>query len=175
MDDIAAYIQHLEVLAFFAGFPLVYAIVQLLASSFPNTARSLFPAMRKLLPLGYALTGTLFLGLIMRNIAPGFSYENIIQQFRQPLLQIWALLSLLFWIPVFNRKPFYSLAHSLIIFFFLVKDLAAYITSSQENDLIRNDMRVYTDSIFINSATLLIVLLISKLLSFRRKNLPQQS
>ncbi|RYG54833.1 MAG: hypothetical protein EOO01_00370 [Chitinophagaceae bacterium] len=169
MDDIVAYIQHLEILAFFAGYPVVYAIVQLLASSRPDTFKSVFPKMRKLLPLGYALTGTLFLGLILKNIFSGLSYENIMEQFRQPLLQVWALLSLLFWLKVFNRKPLYSLIHSLAIFFFLVKDLVIYMTSSGGNDFIRNDMKVYTDSILLNVATLIIVLIISKLSSYSRK------
>ena len=95
-DDFFSYLQQLELMAFFSAYPLFYAIVNVI---FGNSKKEIFVRLPSLLPYGYALVGVLYLGLQLKNIYPDYSFENISSSVQQPLLTIWALLSLLFWIP----------------------------------------------------------------------------
>jgi len=145
-----AYIQRLEMMAFFSGYPLIYAMILVVASNqqSKNNYRS---RLISFLPFAYALLGTLYLGLQLRNLNAGHSDENIKLLAHQPYLKIWGLLSILFWIPAFRKKPFLSLLHSFVFFFFLVKDFFFQLsgTSADEN-IVRNDMKIYTDSLILN-------------------------
>lgn len=150
------FLEKLEVLAFFAGYPLLYALVRTLTGSFQKLiSPSLQGLMNKSLPLAYALTATLYLGLQIRNLYPGFSAERIQEFFTGHWLRIWGVTALLFWLPLLRRTPLFSLLHSLVFFFYLGLDLL-----SAGKDVIRNDMRVYTDSLLINTSCFALVLLI---------------
>ena len=117
-NSIFAYLQQLELMAFFSGFPLIYAIVLYITGTL--TEKNIFKIrLVSCLPFAYALVGTLYLGLQLRNLYPYYSVENIKQAMQQPWLIIWGLLSLLFWIPAIGKKKILSLLHSLVFFFFL--------------------------------------------------------
>lgn len=165
-----AYLQQLELMAFFSGYPLVYAIVLAFTGSRPpqNSFKS---RVFFLLPFAYALTGTLYLGMQVRNLYPDYSFDRISQAIFLPWLVIWGLLSILFWIPLLRKKPVLSLLHSLVFFFFLVKDLVMHsFGSSVDKDIVKNDMKTYTDSILLNVGTLIVVVIISSVtLYFQRK------
>ncbi len=155
-----AYLRQLELMAFFSGYPLLYAVVlslagkQPLRNNFKNRAVSL-------LPFAYALVGTLYLGLQLKNLYPDYSIENIKQAIVQPYLKTWALLSLLFWIPALAKKPLFSLLHSFIFFFLLLKDLIAHSATGGDRLVIKNDMKVYTDSLLLNVFAFFIVAFVS--------------
>ena len=118
------------------------------------------------LPYAYALVGTLYLGLQLRNLYPDYSLENIRMTLSQPYLTIWALLSILFWIPAFSKKPVLSLIHSLVLFFILVKDLISYLfQNSTDIYVVRNEMNIYTDSLLLNLASVIIISFLYFLLS----------
>ena len=160
------YLQRLEFMAFFSGFPLLYAVIIVIAGnkqSRTNFRNWLVP----LLPYAYALVGTLFLGLQLRNLYPDYSFENIKNSLQQPWLMIWGGLSILFWIPVFAKKPVFCLLHSLVFFFFLLKDLF-----EPDKNMIRNDMKIYTDSLLLNLGAFILLVLLSFLFTrykYRRK------
>lgn len=141
-------------MAFFAGYPLIYTIVFFITGKKADSKGSFANRLVKLLPYAYALSATLFLGLIIRNIYPDYSLKNISEQFQNSYLRIFGLLAILFWIPALHRKPILSLLHSLVFFFFLLKDIILHITSSTSHEVIINDMKIYTDSLLLNSATL---------------------
>jgi hypothetical protein len=160
-NDLAAYIERLELIGFFAGYPLDYAITRFIAGRPLKKIGTIPGKLKKLLPLSYALTGTLYAGLILRNIFPDITFNNIAAQFPGPYLKLWGLLSVLFWFPVFRKKQYFSLLHSLLFFFLLFKDLFIDIYSYGGADAVKNDMKLYTDSLLLNTATLLFVTLIS--------------
>jgi|ERR1022692_3490824 hypothetical protein len=164
-----AYIQRLELMAFFSGYPLVYAVILAIAGNqqSKNNYRS---RLTSFLPFAYALLGTLYLGLQLKNLYAGHSDENIKLLLHQPYLKIWGLLSILFWVPALGKKPFLSLLHSFVFFFFLVKDLFFPLPgASADGNIVGNDMKIYTDSLILTLAAFALILLISFLFARYKK------
>jgi len=168
MSEWWSYFNRLEVMAFFIGYPLLYAAVLVIGKN----SKYFFLKASHFLPYAYALSGTLFLGLLLRNLYPDYSPKNISTHFSfsYSYLKIWALLSLLFWIPFFSKKLIVSLFHSLVFFFFFVKD----IFFSADPYMRKNEIKIYSDSLLLNAITLTCVLLFSFLIKkFKRKKLIQ--
>ena len=170
-DSFFAYLQQLELIAFFSGYPLIYAATfsffgkQQSKNNFKSTIVSL-------LPFAYALVGTLYLGLQLKNLYPDYSFENIKQTVQLPYLMAWGLLSILFWIPALGKKTILSLIHSLVFFFFLVKDIFLQLSSSTTGkDVIKNDMNLYTVSLLLNIGAIALIVLLTFLFSYYRKRL----
>lgn len=164
-----AYLQKLELMAFFSGYPLLYAFIFFITGN-KQTKNNFRSKVVPLLPFAYALTGTLYLGLQLKNLYPDYSFETIKLTIQQPWLFTWGLLSILFWIPALGKKPVLSLLHSLVFFFFLVRDLFLHsFQSSAGNDVVRNDMKIYTDSLLLNLGALILVILISLLITRFKK------
>ena len=165
-NNLIVYLERLELLAFFGGYPFIYALV--LAFRPKHSRRGTFAeSLFRQLPLAYALTGLLFLGYLLKNLYPDYSISNITLQLSW--LKIWGLLSLLFWLKPFNQKTIFSLLHSFVFFFFLLQDFFMYLFSRKSADVITNDMRVYFDSILLNSGTLLVISIIYFFLKKFRK------
>ena len=159
-DTFFAYLQHLELMAFFSGYPLLYAVIVFIAGK-ERSKTTIKGRIVSMLPYGYALVGTLYLGLQLKNLYPDYSFENINLTMQDPFLITWGLLSLLFWIPALAKKPFLSLLHSLVFFFFLVKDLFQHSFYQVDKNVIRNDMNIYTNSLLINIAAFAFIVLLS--------------
>ena len=70
------YLQKLELMVFFSGYPLLYTIIFFIAGSKP-LRNNFKERIVSLLPLSYALVGTLYLGLQLKNLYPDYSIENI--------------------------------------------------------------------------------------------------
>jgi len=158
-NSFLGYLQLLELMAFFSGFPLVYSIALFVSGKISASNPKL--DLRRLLPYAYALVGTLYLGYLLKNLYPDYSIANIKNSFQHPFLVTWALLSLLFWIPAINKRPILSLLHSLVFFFFLLRDLYIQITdTAADKNILSNDMKIYTTSLMINFCALIFILLI---------------
>jgi hypothetical protein len=161
--------EQLEMLVFFSGYPLVFYLVRFLArrASLKNVSAA---ALVSILPFAYALIGTIYLGLQLKNLYPVYTIENIRHRIQQPYLFIWALLSLLFWIPAISKKQILSVFHSLVFFFTIVKDLYFQLAGlNSDRNILKNDMNVYTVSIFLNLAAFIILSLPYYILSQRKK------
>ena len=106
IDSFIAYIERLELLTFFSGYPLVYTFVHFIAGSKPGTAKSFFihDAMPSL-PKAYALSGSIFFLLWIREMIIQSGIPNMAPGFDITPLKIWALLACFFWIPVLARRP----------------------------------------------------------------------
>ncbi len=161
--------EQLEMLVFFSGYPLVFYLVRFFSrhASLKNVSAA---ALVSILPLAYALIGTFYLGLQLKNLYPVYTIENVKHRIQQPYLFIWALLSLLFWIPAISKRQVLSVFHSLIFFFIIIKDLyfqLAGITS--DRNIVRNDMKLYTVSIFLNLAAFSLLFLPYYIQSQRKK------
>lgn len=167
-DSFLAYLQQLELIAFFSGYPLIYTIVLVIAGNKESRTR-IKNSFVSLLPYAYALIGTLYLGFLLKNLYPDYSLKGISQYIHHPFLVGWALMAILFWIPALAKRPLLSLIHSLVFLFLLVKDL---FPSGVDTDkfVIRNDMKLYADSLLWNLAAFAAVALIYFLISRLKKS-----
>src|SRR5689334_20796499 len=147
--SLESYFERLELIGFFAAYPLVYALVNVIAG---NKEKGTFQySLRSLLPFAYALTGLLYLGFLARNLYPDYSLSHIRSSVYHPYLKVWALLSVLFWIPFLSKRPILSLLHSFVFMYLLVRDIFNYAFSGNRDvNIIRNDMKLYADSFLLN-------------------------
>lgn len=163
------YLQQLELMAFFSGYPLVYAFTFFYAGN-RQEKNNFKSRLVSVLPFAYALVGTLYLGLQLKNLYPDYSVENIKSTIPQPWLMWLGLLAVFFWIPFLSKKAIASLVHSLIFLSFLLRDLFLQLSASTPDyNIIRNDMRIYSISLLINVATLAFIVFISFLFTRCRK------
>ena len=161
-DHFFAYLVQVELMAFFSAYPLFYAMIRVVASNFVNRPgvqnRLIFH-----LPHAYALVATLYLALQLKNMYPDYS----LAQTHLPYLKAWAIVAVLFWFPVVAKRPLWSLIHSLIFFFYIVKDLLLQIfTSPGDTSMVKNDMKLFSISLLFNLAAFMTILFVSYL--FRR-------
>jgi hypothetical protein len=154
------YLQQLELMAFFSGYPLLYAIIVFIAGQ-TRMKNNFTKRLVSVLPFAYALLGTLYLGYLLKNLYPDYSVKNIKALIQQPYLVAWGLISILFWIPGLAKKKALSLLHSLVFFFLLVRDLFLQLSASSDKSIITNDMNVYTNSILLNLGALALIFLLS--------------
>jgi hypothetical protein len=169
MGSIFTYARQLEMLVFFSGYPLVYYLVRYIVrnTSLKKTGK---PELVSILPYAYALTGALYIALLIKNLYPDYSLENIRNQTQQSYLVIWAILSILFWIPAISRKQILSMLHSLVFFLLILKDLFVQLTGfNPDPNILKNDMKVYTVSIVLNLSAFIILVLFSLLFPIRKK------
>lgn len=166
-DIFLTYIQYLELIAFFSGYPLLYAVINALGDSFKKN--SWLQLSMKLLPISYALTGLLYLGLQLKNFYPDYSLHRLQQSITLPWLTLWGILSILFFFPSLARKKQFSLLHSLVFLFLLVKNFyTQYTADVKDFNMVKNDMKLYAASIILNFAALVVVILFSFLLKGRK-------
>lgn len=154
-----AYIQKLELFGFFSGYCLIYSLITSLKKENNSKGQTLLRKIIFLLPYGYALTATLYAGMVIKNISLDVSMRNLHEQFHIPFLQIFALLAILFWIPFLSRKTVISLLHSAVFFFFLLREIFVQMNLPGGKEIIHNSMKVFTDSLLLNLITLVFVVL----------------
>ncbi|MBN8857850.1 MAG: hypothetical protein J0H29_05655 [Sphingobacteriales bacterium] len=166
----SSYLQQLELIAFFAGFPMLYAAASVISGS--SLSRNKYGTkLVSFLPYSYALVATLYFGLQIRTQYDYYSPGITSGQFHLPLTVIWGLLANLFWIPALAKKPVLSLLHSSIFFFPVVKDIFLQITTNEvDRNIVSNDMKLYTLSLIINIAALAVVFLVSFLYRWFSRN-----
>lgn len=166
-----SYVDRMELLAFFSGYPLVYTMIILIGGNLPSKT-GIRKRMPSWLPYSYALVGTIYLGFQLRSLYLDYSILNINQSFQQPYLKIFGLLSLVFWIPAFSRKKGWSLLHGLVFFFLWAVDLVYQQLpgTSYDAHLERNNMIIYTASLMLNLGTFAVITILFSLFGrFRQK------
>ena len=154
------YLQQLEILAFFSGYPLIYAAVAYLKST-AKSRSSIKYSVFILLPFAYAIVGILYAGLQIKNLYPDYTIKHITSEIQIPFFACWALLSPLFLIPFFSKNPIISLLHSLVFFYLIVKNFYLQLTNAEpDRNILGNFMKVYLDSILLNTAILILLLIV---------------
>jgi hypothetical protein len=162
-ENFLVYIEHLGLMTFFSGYPLVYALVHFITGNNPGVRNPFLSRLRRNLPIAYALTGTFFFLFWIREIIIRSGIKNISPVFDLTLLKAWALLSVFFWIPGPAKKPVYSLMHSLVFFFLLFKDIITGFGSETGMNIISNDMKVYTVSLALNLLSLIFIMMSNRI------------
>ena len=159
-----AYLQQLEILVFFSGYPLIYLLINSLGSV-QGIGVNFRKRILSVLPYTYALIGTLFLGFEVKNISPDFTITHLHERIQHPFLFWWGILSLIFWIRIVNRASWLSLIHSLVFLFLILRDILVKGTASYaDNSFLKNNMRIYTISLLLNLVALVVVYFLSFLI-----------
>ncbi len=163
-DSFFFYLHRLELIAFFSGYPLMYATV-LLIGGMRRSRTELQKKLVALLPFSYALVGTLYFGFEMMNLYPNYSIDNFREFWEHPFFAVWGLLAMLFWIPALTKRPILSLMHSLVFFILLVRDLVYFRpVPGADTSMVSNDMKLYTYSLFLHIIAFITVALVYFLL-----------
>ena len=160
MNDLMSLAERLEMFAFFAGYPLVFYVIYFFSRktlqrpAFENKGIYIFP-------LAYALVGSLYWGLQLRNWYPDYQLKSILNNTHYIYSKIWALLAVIFWIPFFFKRPFLSVLHSSFFFILLLRDIFSQLIFHDQDVLpLRNEMKVYTDSLLLNLLALVVLSLV---------------
>ncbi|MCX6207739.1 MAG: hypothetical protein NTZ19_15965 [Bacteroidetes bacterium] len=156
-NSFVAYLQLLEILAFFSGYPIIFLLVKYF-DQFPGL-KSITKILFQSLPFSYGLIGLLFLGFEIRNAYPEFD----IAHFQHPYLIFWGILSLLFLVPKLINQSSWSLYHSLVFLLIMIKNVFETYQLDSSHSQIKNYMNIYSISLGFNLAILLLAFL-SKIL-----------
>ena len=168
-QPLAAYIEWIELMTFFSGYVVLYALVYVL-SGIEKGEWKIGKELLARLPISYALVATLYWGLVIKNWYPGFEMATLRSSVFHPFLRIWGLIAILAWIPFFQKRPVYSLVHSLVFFVLMLKDLVMPAADKAAAEISRqNNLRVFGGSIGIHLLALLAVTIISILVQRLRK------
>ena len=155
--DFESYIQQLQLIGFFSGFPLIYAIVSVIAG--PAEKRNEFRNnLVRFLPLSYGLAGILFLGFIFQNYDRKSWMEVMRAAGSSYLLTAFGILAIFFLLPILRRPPWLSLLHSLVFFGLFVKEI--FFQPSPDIYRRSNNMKVYTDSLILQAGCFIAILLL---------------
>jgi hypothetical protein len=74
------------------------------------------------------------------------------------------------------KKPLISLLHSFVFFFFLLREIFSQIfATATDKNILRNEMKVYTDSLLLNLGAFTFIVLIFFLFSRYKKRLNPSS
>ncbi len=161
-DSFFIYLEQLELLLFFSGYALVYFLIGAIAEA--DWVKKIFKSnISLLLPYAYAFVGVLYLGFLLKSYYPNYSFSSILSATKIPALKIWGLLSILFFIPLFAKKPVYSLLHSLVFVFFIFRDLYFYVFKTLDKLVLKNEMNLYAYSLLINLTAFVFVIAIASL------------
>src|ERR1041385_675518 len=168
MNELMSMAERLEMLAFFAGYPLVFYVIYFFAGKTLQRPVLKHRAIY-LFPLAYALLGTSYWGLQLRNWYPEYQIKDILSNTYYIYSKIWALLAIIFWIPFFFKRPFLSVFHSLFFFVLLLRDVFTQLLfHDQDIHTLRNEMKVYTVSLLLNLFALAIVLMFYLLIDYMK-------
>jgi hypothetical protein len=162
------YLEQLELMGFFSGYLFIYLLAKI-TETILLQKKIVASNLSKLLPYSYAFVGLLFLGYQLKNLYPDYSIENLKGITQNGFLKIWALLSILFFIPALAKKTALSLLHSLVFFYFIVKDLSAYFFNDADEAILQNDMSIYTRSLLLQASTFFIVSIIYLTIKFFKR------
>jgi len=167
-----AYIEWVELETFFSGYLIVFAIFYLLTSKqqVKNTAAR--NILRKL-PLAYALVGTFYLGLQLKNLYPFDHITFLLSDIQFHYLKVWGLLSILFWVPFLHKRAVFSQLHSLVFFFLLMKGIYSdFFNHSSGTDMAGNNIKIFSVSLLLNLAAVLLIVLIYFMIVRLKKRKP---
>jgi hypothetical protein len=161
-DSFFIYLEQLELLFFFSGYLLIYLFIRAVAET--GWTKKIFAKnISTLLPYSYALVGVLYLGFLLKSLYPDYSMSYINAAIKIPALKIWALSSILFFVPRFAKNPVYSLLHSLVFIFFIFRHFYFYLFKSIDKSVLKNDMNLYAYSLLINIAAFFCVMALASL------------
>ena len=144
-DSILGYMERLELQFFFSGLVTSCAIIYLAGKE----------KLLKYFSLSYALVATLYLGWVLKNLFPDYSIEHIVNSTQYPILKLFALSGMAFWIPA-CRKIWLVILHSLVFFFLVVYDFTS------DMDHATNSLKIYLSSIALHLVAFLVIIIVRR-------------
>lgn len=151
--DLLTFFQRFELLAFFAGYPLLYTLIKLTSTIRRPATWFDWQKYAALPGITYALLGTLFLLFLIWRAFPSGNIAIF-------ALRGWGVTAILFWIPRLRKFPVFCLLHSLVFFGLIVRDIIRDLSTLSGRDLIHNDMTILSLSFLLNSTVFLSMFLV---------------
>lgn len=136
-NEFLASFEKFELIAFFSGYALIYVLL----NGVLQGERIFGASKTRLFSLSYQLTATLFLGYTVRKLVMG-SLDGVQTYFYHPLLYLFGLLSIFFWLPPLYRRSVIMLFHSLVFFSLIPLDIIFYFRGMADRSQVRNDMNM---------------------------------
>jgi hypothetical protein len=135
---------------FFSGYPLMYVLVYLAhrnKSLHHSTAKFLF----SMLPMTYAFVATCFWMLMTCTGKISFVLERIMSTAPSALAILYGFSALLFWLPAFRRKNYWSFLHSLALFMLPFINMLNRISKHKivDHEYISNLIRIHAAGFII--------------------------
>ena len=152
---------------FFSNYVIVYAISHLLAKN-KNWNTFIKTKIYPLLPLAYAFVTTCFWTILLYQYSFNYIWKTIMAEIPAKLIIVWSLLGLLFWLPLFRKKNYFCLLHSIPFFILPIIIIANNIFKFGllEWDDVLNLLRIYIAGLLIYVGAI-IILLVAKFLILR--------
>lgn len=172
MNDFFAYLEKLELIAFFTGFPLIYFLVMAYKKPLLSSKYAFLKQVPCHLSYGYALSVLLYVGMKVYqqvNNQEGFHVSNLFIGDNKYYI-IWAYAGLIFWLPFLKSKPILALLHSLVFFFLFLFFIYLYINGEAEKAVVTNSTQLYFYSILLHVFTLLFVTTLYFIFSRKKKS-----
>ena len=172
MNDFFAYLEKLELIAFFAGFPLIYFLVMAYKNQLQSSKYAFLKQIPNHLSFGYALAVLLYVGMkVYQQISnqDGFHFSNLFIGDNRYYI-IWAYAGLIFWLPFLKSKPILVLLHSLVFFFIFLFFIYLYINGEAEKAVVTNSTQLYFYSILLNCFTVLFATTLFLIFSRNKKS-----
>ena len=164
-NDLFAQLEKLEVIVFFAGYSMLYLLIALGTDVSKGKIKRYFIDTLAILPMGYALSGALFVGWILKNWYGETQLGADPMSFQLSTLRLVGLLSLLFWIPIFRKYALLSLCHSLFFFTLIFRDWYAYLSGDLQREVMLNDRNIFIVSLLLNFVLVVFIILFRALTS----------
>jgi hypothetical protein len=170
MQDLFSFFWWIYFCVFFSGYPFIYILFY-----FIGKRRSMHHAVEEkilpILPLAYALVAICFWLLVITTGRMNFVIQRISSAAPSALVILYSLTSLLFFLPAFRRKIWWSLLHSLPLFVLPFYYIFSRGTRSQITDRedILNLIRIYAAGFMIYIIVMVLMLAIRRLLKSRNK------
>lgn len=112
MQDLFSFVWWIYFCIFFSGYPWIYILVYFISKR-KSMHHPIAEKISPLLPLAYALVATCFWLLVIFAGRLNFVFIRISSAAPSALVILYSLTSLLFFLPTFRRKIFWSFLHSL--------------------------------------------------------------
>lgn len=155
MNDFFIYLEKIELIAFYGGFPLFYFVIYFISTEL-SFRKAWLKKLPQLLPATYAFSTLLFVGMKIdqwiRNHGAHFNFHNYLFYF-----QAWAFLGLLFFANYFRTKTVWVILHSIPFVALIIFDFIAYYQGHLQVELLHNEMRLYTLSTILMLVSLLFI------------------
>ena len=151
MNDFFTYIEKLELVAFFAGYPLVYFFILLLSNT-SFIKYSLREGLIKGLSNAYVIVVFLYIGMKLNHTYNEFNGQGISWNYNHLnfYLKTWAFLGVLFLFRPFKSKPVLLLLHSLVFFIIVAIDILLFMNHKIQIEVVHNEMRLYFLSVLLH-------------------------
>lgn len=148
MNDLNTYIEKLELVTFFSAFPLVYLLIQFIATEFSLNKKWIINLNANITTV-YPIISLLYIGMKLNQVYQSHFFAIDWYEYNT-YLKIWSFTAIIFFIPFFKKKKEWTFIHSIPYVLLIVLDIINYYRNQIGVEVIHNEMRLYFISTILN-------------------------